>query len=123
MTSYNCLDDSLRWRDFDRPEAGQSHVEVAQSLQVVRKWFPSCGINSKQGVLSPGRWTTAPHLARDLAAVSGRTFRQALDSRLAKRVSGIQSCVSLTVQQDGQDICETGNISRGHSKNGTCSFQ
>ncbi|GFU77336.1 hypothetical protein TNCV_36151 [Trichonephila clavipes] len=35
-------------------EADPCQAEVARSLQVARKWYPGCGINSKQVVLTPG---------------------------------------------------------------------
>ncbi|GFU04325.1 hypothetical protein TNCV_864241 [Trichonephila clavipes] len=44
-----------RQHDKWRLEAIQSQAEVARSLQVARKWFPGCRINSKQVILSPGR--------------------------------------------------------------------
>ncbi|GFX07755.1 hypothetical protein TNCV_4160241 [Trichonephila clavipes] len=36
-------------------KAGLSQAEVPRWLQVVRKWFPVYGINSKQVIQSPGR--------------------------------------------------------------------
>ncbi|GFU10128.1 hypothetical protein TNCV_3449221 [Trichonephila clavipes] len=83
MTSHNRLDDSLRWRDVDRLEAGQSQAEVARWLQMAQKWTPGCGINSKQ------------MLARNLAALSGRRIsRQTLYSRLAETVLYVRRPVS-----------------------------
>ncbi|GFU69433.1 hypothetical protein TNCV_5123591 [Trichonephila clavipes] len=60
----------------DQLEVGESHVVVSRWLQMARKWSPGYGINSKQVVLSPGRRKTAPQLACDLAAVSGRRISQ-----------------------------------------------
>ncbi|GFV42768.1 hypothetical protein TNCV_841231 [Trichonephila clavipes] len=60
VTSHNRLDDTLRWRAVGRVEAGQSNMEVARSLQVTRKGYLGCRINSKQVVLStrPDKVTT-----------------------------------------------------------------
>ncbi|GFX28944.1 transposable element Tc1 transposase [Trichonephila clavipes] len=46
--------DSLRWRDIDRLEAGKSQAEVARWLQVTLKRSLGYGINSKQVVPSSG---------------------------------------------------------------------
>ncbi|GFS88993.1 hypothetical protein TNCV_3578201 [Trichonephila clavipes] len=67
ITTLRSLDDSLRCRTVGRLEAGQSQLEAARRLQTARKW------------------TTAPQLIRDLAAVSERRIsRQILYSRLTE---------------------------------------
>ncbi|GFU35721.1 hypothetical protein TNCV_1203951 [Trichonephila clavipes] len=67
MNSHNRLDNFLRWRAVGRAQAGQSQVEMAESLQGARKFPPGGIINSKQEVLSPGRSSkvsTEQHLHR-----------------------------------------------------------
>ncbi|GFU98071.1 hypothetical protein TNCV_233461 [Trichonephila clavipes] len=55
LTRHNSLDGSLGWRAIGRLEAGQSQTVVARWLKVARKWSLVYGINSKLGVLPPGR--------------------------------------------------------------------
>ncbi|GFW84691.1 hypothetical protein TNCV_2597361 [Trichonephila clavipes] len=69
MTSHNHLDDCLRWRAVGTRDAGQSQVEVDRWLQVARNMSPAYGI---KGTI-PG---LTAKLARDLAAVAGRSFMQ-----------------------------------------------
>ncbi|GFW23114.1 hypothetical protein TNCV_3802151 [Trichonephila clavipes] len=68
MSSYNRFDDFLRWRAVGRLKVGQSQAKMVTSD--TESGLPA--VESKQVVLSPGRWATAPQLVRDLVAVSGR---------------------------------------------------
>ncbi|GFX15306.1 hypothetical protein TNCV_3302361 [Trichonephila clavipes] len=73
MTYHNRLEDFLKWRVIGRLEVGQSQSEVA-------RWDGYWALRARQH-----RRTTAPQLARDLAAVPGmRSSRQAVYSRLAE---------------------------------------
>ncbi|GFW39891.1 hypothetical protein TNCV_4358861 [Trichonephila clavipes] len=78
-------------------EADPCQAEVARSLQVARKWYPGCGINSKQVVLTPGR-----------------------DCPL--RLASSLACPFDCIQQERQDICGTANISGEHHNNGCVFF-
>ncbi|GFY02815.1 hypothetical protein TNCV_3506951 [Trichonephila clavipes] len=59
MNFHNRLNESLKWRDVGRLEAGQNQVEEASLLQVAPKvWSPGYEINSKQVIVSPGGLST-----------------------------------------------------------------
>ncbi|GFX20035.1 hypothetical protein TNCV_1435951 [Trichonephila clavipes] len=95
-----------------RLEAGQSQVEVAWLLQVVRKWSPGCGINQACSWPLCGVWkknfqvNALQPTCRDCPLCPASSLVYPFDY----------------IQQERQNICGTGNISRGHHKNGGMFF-